>query len=122
MTALIKHLYTLIKNTDTYLLVPILFTSVSLFLMVLIFFLLSSVLPANLPLFYSLAWGEAQLANRSQLYILPAVVLGIGLINFAIFSQLHSSQIILKRMLLINIMVVDIIILISLFKVISIFI
>ena len=122
MSNLLKPLLIFIKTTDTFLLIPLFIASISILLMVFTFTALSSALPQFLPLFYSLAWGEAQLASKSQLYVLPATVLIIALFNFAIFTQLHPSQIILKRMLLINILVVDIIILISLFKIIAIFI
>ncbi len=56
-------------------------------------------LPSQLPLFYSLAWGENQLVPISQIIILPALTILITLVNLLVSWHLHESQQILKRMI-----------------------
>ncbi len=91
------------------------------FLLTLFLFIFLNNLPPKLPLFYSLLWGETQLVQKEQFFILPAVMLLIGLINMAIASQLHPAQIALKRMLILSMLGFAIIIFISSVKVITIF-
>ena len=50
--------------------------------LVLTFF---SQLPTKVPLFYSLPWGQDQLANGQMLFLLPGICLAVLLIN-TIFS------------------------------------
>lgn len=57
-------------------------------------------LPPKLPLFYSLPWGEKQLATPTQFFILPAAVVLITLINLGLSWQLHPSQLFFKKILL----------------------
>lgn len=102
-------------------------TIVSIFIaitLLLLFFLVLflDILPPKLPLFYSLAWGETQLVQKQQFFILPAVMLLIGLINLSLASQLHSGQTVLKRMLILSVLVISIIIFITAFKILTIFI
>lgn len=99
----------------------LIFIAFSIFIMALPFLFLSNLLPDKIPLFYSLPWGESQLTNKFQLFILPAILLATTLVNLSLVSQLHTSQVILKRMLLVNVIVIDIIVLISFFKIITIF-
>lgn len=56
-------------------------------------------LPPQIPLFYSLPWGEAQLVNLNQFIILPSTIILITLLNLIISWHLHPSQIIIKRVL-----------------------
>lgn len=62
--------------------------------------MLSKSLPLFLPLFYSLPWGENQLSTRDQLFIIPAIIVLISLINTIISWQLHQSQAFFKKILL----------------------
>lgn len=41
-------------------------------------------LPEKAPLFYSLPWGEGQLANKDFLFLLPGLSLAVGVINWGI--------------------------------------
>lgn len=66
-------------------------------LVILIFF---RFLPAKLPLFYSLPWGEKQLADHFQFLILPAVLSIIILINLVLSSHLHEQQSFFKKVLM----------------------
>ncbi|MBI2011427.1 hypothetical protein HYS91_01530 [Candidatus Daviesbacteria bacterium] len=72
-------------------------------LITLIFFLINrSDLPLQLPLFYSLPWGEGQLIFPDQFLILPLIIILITMINSIISWHLHESQLLLKRILLIS--------------------
>ncbi len=79
-------------------------------------------LPSRLPLFYSLNWGDSQLVNKPQFIILPSLILLIALINLIITWQLHTSQLILKRVISIATTSIALLILITALKIIGIFI
>jgi|SRR3989344_1449579 len=58
-----------------------------------VFILISlNFLPRRLPLFYSLTWGEEQLANPQQFLIIPSLIICIILVNLMFSWQLHKSQ------------------------------
>jgi hypothetical protein len=106
-------------NIDTlYTLMPIVL-SIALFIAILI--LLHS-LPENLPFFYSLPWGEPQLAKKYQLLILPAATLCITLVNLIIFLQLSKTQQFLREVLKLTSMIVTLVLIISFLKIVYIFI
>ncbi len=77
-------------------------------------------LPKQLPLFYSLPWGSAQLVDISQFLILPFIAILITLVNLAISWHLES-QLALKRILSISSAVITLLVLITTFRIISIF-
>lgn len=79
-------------------------------------------LPSKLPLFYSLPWGEGQLATHQQLLIIPASIVLITPLNLIISWQLHPSQSFLKKVLLISSAIASLILTISLIKIILMFI
>lgn len=81
-----------------YLWLTLLPSAVVLLLTVYILFFLKF-LPAKLPLFYSLPWGEKQLANHLQFLILPLVLTLIIILNFIISISLHSAQVFFKKIL-----------------------
>lgn len=93
----------------------------ALVIIVLLIFNLSS-LPAQLPLYYSLPWGERQLATIPEFVVLPASVIVINLVNLVISWHLHASQIVLKRMLSVASLAIALITLITALKIIYIFI
>ncbi len=83
---------------------PVVFwaTAFSLFgvVVILAFFAFTyDLLPTQLPLFYSLPWGENQLVPISQIIILPALTIVVTLVNLLVSWHLHTSQQVLKRML-----------------------
>ncbi|MBI2017582.1 hypothetical protein HYS92_00880 [Candidatus Daviesbacteria bacterium] len=80
------------------------------------------ILPEKLPLFYSLAWGEIQLASHEQFFILPASIILVTLINLFLSWQLHPSQIFLKKILLASSVIISIILSITFLKIVFIFI
>lgn len=75
-------------------------------------------LPTRLPLFYSLPWGEKQLATHQQFFILPASIGFITLLNLIISWQLHPSQLFFKKVLMITSLTVSLILIITFIKII----
>ena len=105
-------------NTNLIILFPILLSLlIALTILVLIRFL-----PPKLPLFYSLPWGEKQLAASQQLFIIPASITLLTLCNLIISWQLHPSQKFFQNILLFSSLLVSVILTITFFKIILIFI
>lgn len=75
-------------------------------------------LPPRLPLFYSLPWGESQLATHQQFLVIPASISVVTLLNLLIAWQLHPSQSFFKKALLISSIVVSLILTVAFIKVI----
>lgn len=86
-------------------------------IIVLVVVTIFNLLPARLPLFYSLSWGDEQLANHQQFLIIPASISLVALLNFVISSQLHPSQSFLKKSLLISSIIVSLILTITFIKI-----
>lgn len=78
-------------------------------------------LPARLPLFYSLIWGEGQLATHRQFLIIPSGIILISLLNFTIASQLHPSQAFFKIILRISSLVIAAILAVTFIKIVLMF-
>lgn len=117
-----KKLLLFLKSSDNYLLVPLLISLSTTFLIVFLTFIFFNQLPSKLPLFYSLPWGENQLISKQQFFLLPIVLLLIILINAFIVSQLHHLQKVLKRLLIFSLIFIDLVILTTFFKILFIFI
>lgn len=79
-------------------------------------------LPTKIPLFYSLFWGEQQLVNANQLFLLPLISVLITMVNLIISWHLHPSQLALKKALHISSMLISFIMLVTIVRVIYIFI
>lgn len=79
-------------------------------------------LPSDLPLFYSLSWGDAQLGSIGQFIIIPSTVLLITLTNLIISWHLHPSQIIVKRILSFSSAIISLLFFISAIKIIFTFV
>lgn len=75
-------------------------------------------LPSSLPFFYSLPWGDKQLANHQQFLIIPLSISAIALLNLIISWQLHPSQIFFRRILIASSITVSLILTIPFVKVI----
>lgn len=58
-------------------------------------------LPPQVPLYYSLPWGESQLAQASLLFIFPTISLILLLINHLFAISLTKTSLLLSRILLI---------------------
>lgn len=74
-------------------------------------------LPPRLPLFYSLPWGDGQLATHQQLLIIPASIALITLLNLVLSWQLHPSQSFFKKVLIFSSIVVSLILTIAFIKI-----
>ena len=90
-------------------------------LMAMIILIFRDILPNRLPLFYSLAWGEQQLASLQQFFIIPAIITIISLINLVIAWQLHPSQLFFKKILIYSSLVTDAVLFITFLRIILIF-
>ncbi len=75
-------------------------------------------LPPRLPLFYSLPWGEMQLATHQQFLSLPASISIVTLLNLLVAWQLHPSQSFFKKALLLTSVTASLILTITFIKVI----
>lgn len=75
-------------------------------------------LPPKLPLFYSLPWGDNQLATHQEFLLIPASIVIITLLNSIISAQLHPSQSFFKRMLLFSPLVVSLLLTVTFAKII----
>lgn len=110
------------KSSDKFFLISILITIISIVIILLFFLIFYNNLPNKLPLFYSLPWGENQLASKQQFLLLPIMLSLICLTNALIASQLHTAQFLLKRMLMLSLIIIDLILAITALKIIWIFI
>lgn len=106
------------RNKLFIILIPVL----SSLIMSIVIVLLSKYLPPKLPLFYSLPWGDKQLGSVQQLFILPAIILLVTLLNLIISWQLHPQQIYFKNTLFFSSLLVTTILVITFFRIIFIFI
>lgn len=112
----------MLRSPDKFFLIPILITIIVVISITLLFLVFYSRLPDRLPLFYSLPWGEAELAAKQQFFLLPIILALICLINSFIASQLHVAQVVLKKILVLSLILIDVIILVTAVKIIWIFI
>lgn len=109
------------QNSDKYFLVPIIFSVFSCLLIGNLYLIFYPNLPDKLPLFYSLSWGQSQLVGKQQIFLLPAILILVTLINSLLASQLHNSHFALKRILMLSLFCTNIIILVTSLKIIMIF-
>lgn len=65
----------------------------------IIYLLYYEVLPNQIPFFFSLPWGDTQLASKNQFFILPSLIVLSALVNLTITWHLHSSQLTMKRII-----------------------
>lgn len=92
-------------------------TLMSLFLVTL-FLTYYFILPTQIPLFYSLPWGDSQLSQKNQFIILPSLILLIMFINLIISWHLHASQLHVKRLIAISTLAISFVVVISGIKII----
>ncbi|MBI2338347.1 hypothetical protein HYU95_04150 [Candidatus Daviesbacteria bacterium] len=111
----------LLPNNQSHLLIGLFPLALSLAVTLTIITVLKF-LPSKLPLFYSLPWGEGQLATHQQFLIIPASIVLITPLNLIISWQLHPSQSFLKKVLLVSSAVASLILTIALIKIILMFI
>jgi hypothetical protein len=76
-------------------------------------------LPDQVPLYYSLPWGESQLASASALFLLPIFSLLILLINHLLAAAFFKVIPLLSRLLILMSLIVSLFSFITLAKIIS---
>ena len=118
---MIKKLIFLFNQSDKTLSVPLLVSLSSVVLIIATFLILYQKLPPKLPLFYSLPWGQAQLVEKQQFLLMPAVLIMALLINTFIAYHLNQAQYVLRRILMLNLVFISIIIFLTALKILSIF-
>lgn len=79
-------------------------------------------LPPKIPLFYSLPWGENQLAHKNQLILLPALIFLTTFINIIVSWHLHKSQNFIKKIIASSSLLFGLLLLIATIKIILVFI
>lgn len=84
---------------------------------IVLVFVTRSKMPPQVPLFYSLPWGEGQLTSASGLWLVPEICLRVIIVNFAV--SVFLQQTVLTRILSSTAMLVTILALITLWKIIS---
>lgn len=110
-----------VDKSDKFFFLPIFISVASIFFILILFAMTYNSLPPKLPMFYSLTWGSSQLVDKQQFLILPAVIVLTVLINLFLAWELHPVQYVLKRILMLNILLIDLIVLITALKILSIF-
>lgn len=84
--------------------------------------LIRQFLPLKIPLFYSMPWGEQQLAIFPQFLIMPLVATSLSLINLMIVWHLGKDEILLKKILLTTSLVICTTLILATVKIVLIFI
>lgn len=101
----------------------IIFSPIALALIIsLLIIFLSKFLPNKLPLFYSLPWGEKQLATNQQFLVIPGSIALVSLFNLIISWQLHQQQSFFKKILIFSSLIISLILMITFIKIVLIFI
>lgn len=118
----LKDFTSFYQDQDTYVFWPV-SLSVILGLLVISFWAYFYFeLPKQLPIFYSLSWGEPQFGHINQFLIFPSLISLTILINLIISWHLHFSQILIKRILAIASLIISVLISVAAFKIIFTFV
>lgn len=118
----IKDITNFYQEQDTYVFWPLCF-SVILGLLVISFWAVNYFsLPKQLPIFYSLSWGEAQFGHINQFLIFPSLIALTILINLITSWHLHFSQVLIKRILAIASLIISILLSVAASKIIFTFV
>ena len=118
----LKNFLKFYSTQDKVIFYAFLLNSILIFSQGLYFSLNAKNLPSQVPLFYSLPWGEAQLGSKPQLLLLPSISLLICLVNLTIVWHLHRSLVTLRRTLLLAAAAVSLMMTLTLTGIVSIFI
>jgi hypothetical protein len=79
-------------------------------------------LPKELPIFYSLSWGENQFGHLNQFLLFPSLMSLTIFVNLIISWHLHYSQVLIKRILAIATVIVCLLFALTAFKIIFTFV
>ncbi|OGE26956.1 hypothetical protein A3H85_03745 [Candidatus Daviesbacteria bacterium RIFCSPLOWO2_02_FULL_40_8] len=111
-----------IKTNDKFFVVPILISFSSTLFILLNYLVILPILPNRIPMHYSRPWGETQLVENWQFLLLPVTLVVLTLLNLFLASQLHPSQLVLRRTLLLTVVLLSFMILVSSIKILLIFV
>ena len=76
-------------------------------------------LPAEIPLWFSRPWGQAQLANKEWIIVLPGSLIGITLITLLVAGMVYREEKLLARMVIGGMGLVGFLLIYALIKIIS---
>src|SRR3989344_5150035 len=79
-------------------------------------------LPKELPIFYSLPWGDSQFGHVNQFLIFPSLISLTILINLILSWHLHFFQVLIKRILAIATLIVSLLLSEAAFRIILTFV
>lgn len=74
-------------------------------------------LPPLLPLFNSLSWGDQRLAVREIIFLIPFLLLVIGMVNIILASKAYRKHALLSRMLSYNVLLCSLLSVIALIQI-----
>ncbi len=112
-----KNFVNFYQEQDTYVFWPV-SSSVILGLLVITFWAVNYFnLPKQLPIFYSLSWGEPQFGHVNQFLIFPSLIALTILINLITSWHLHFSQILIKRILAIASFIISVFLTVAAFRI-----
>lgn len=117
-----KNFVNFYQEQDTYVFWPV---SLSVLLGLSVIFLWAVnyfSLPKQIPMFYSLAWGDSQFGHINQFLLFPSLIALTILINLITSWHLHFSQILIKRILAIASFIISLLLAVAAYKIIFTFI
>lgn len=117
-----KQIVSFWRTRDKYILISIIFSLSTCLIIVALFTYYYRLLPPQIPLFYSLAWGQSELADKQQFLLLPIIAVLITLTNVFVSSQIHSSHAVIKKILTGSLFLINLIILVTAIRIIFIFV
>lgn len=118
----LKDLTSFYQEQDTYVFWPV---SLSVLLGLSVIFLWAInyfSLPKQIPMFYSLAWGDSQFGHINQFLVFPSLIALTVLVNLITSWHLHFSQILIKRILAIASFIISLLFAVAAYKIIFTFI
>jgi hypothetical protein len=118
----IKDVTNFYQEQDTYVFWPINLSVLIALLVISLWAINYFNLPKEIPLFYSLPWGDMQFGHINQFILFPSLIVLIILINLIISWHLHFSQILIKRVLAIASLIMSVLLGVAAFKIIFTFI
>lgn len=122
LLSLFNTFFLYVKRQDRYVIVSTALTLLSVLLLLTFFLITYRSLPGKIPLFYSRPWGQPELVIKLQFLLLPSILTLVALTNYGLATQLHPTQNLLKRILLVSVIFINLILTVTAFKITSIFV
>jgi hypothetical protein len=118
----IKDVTSFYQEQDTYVFWPISIAVLIALTVISVWAVFYFSLPLEIPIFYSLPWGDGQFGHLNQFILFPSLIILIILINLITSWHLHFSQILIKRVLAIASLIMSVLVGVAAFKIIFTFI